>query len=268
MTILQAIILGIVQGITEFLPVSSSGHLIIFPELFGWTQQAMDFDVITHLGTLCAVFWVLRDDVAGIVKGLFSKKHDKEGVLGWKIIVATLPVVFVGFLLAGDLIDQFRNIRSVGAMLIIWGVVLWAADFYYTRKKKAGLVTKVEHTSWTQAILIGIFQIFALIPGSSRSGVTISGGLFSGLDRHTAARFSFLLSIPAIAGAGLLVAIDASQNGSETAFLPLLFGFLAAFLAGAVAIKALLALVQKISYGWFAGYRIILGVILIVATFV
>lgn len=262
MTILQAIILGVVQGITEFLPVSSSGHLIVFPELFGWEHQALDFDVMIHIATLCSVVWVLRDDIAGILRGLFSSKADKEGILGWKIVIATLPVVFVGLFLAGDLLEQLRTVKTVGIMLVIWGIVLWAADIYSAKQKNK--VTSVERTTWPQAIIVGLFQALALIPGTSRSGITITGGLFSGLDRQTAARFSFLLAIPAIGGAGVLTTLDAIQNGYQTGFLPMIFGFVAAFLSGALAIRFLLAIVQKISYGWFAAYRIVLGVVLII----
>ncbi|MCA9390447.1 undecaprenyl-diphosphatase UppP [candidate division WWE3 bacterium] len=261
MSILQAIVLGIVQGITEFLPVSSSGHLILIPELFGWEHQSMDFDVMIHVATLCAVVWVMREDIAKILKGLFSKHADREGVLGWKILVATLPVVFVGLFVAGEFIDQFRTPLLVGVMLIVWGIILWVADWFGSKKK--GRVTSVERISWVSAILIGCFQVFALLPGTSRSGSTISGGLLMGLDRPSAARFSFLLSIPAIAGAGLLTTLDAVQGGYETPVLPMIFGFIAAFISGMFAIRLLLALVQKISYGWFAGYRIIVGILLI-----
>lgn len=263
MSILHAIILGIVQGITEFLPISSSGHLIIFPELLGWEHQGIDFDVTIHLATLCAVIFVLRDDVINIARGLFSKKHDKDGILGWKIIVATLPVVFLGLFLADDVLEQFRTIKYVGIMLIVWGVVLWIADAYAARRKTS--TKQIENVSWVQAIVAGCFQMFALIPGTSRSGSTISGGLFSGLDRPTAARFSFLLAIPSIAGAGVMVFIETIQSGAPgTPFLSMLFGFVAAFISGSLAIRFMLALIQKISYGWFAAYRIILGIILLI----
>ena len=124
MTIFQALILGLVQGITEFLPVSSSGHLILFPEFFGWELQGYDFDVLIHVATLCAIFWVLREDLLGISKGFFSKRSTGEGVLGMKIFIATVPVVVAGLFIAGAFLDDLRNPTTVAVMLIVWGVVL------------------------------------------------------------------------------------------------------------------------------------------------
>jgi undecaprenyl-diphosphatase len=261
MSIFEALILGVVQGITEFLPISSSGHLIFIPELFGWAPHGLDFDVLLHVATLCSILWVLREDVLLILKGLIHKEN-KKGVLGWKILLGTVPLVFIGLAISSQLFDAMRSVEIVAIMLIVWGVFLWAADIYAAKQKKR--LETVEGVSWHQALMIGIFQVFALIPGTSRSGATMTGGLFFGLDRKVAARFSFLLAIPAIAGAGLLTLLDAAQNGFETEFLPMFVGFVASFLSGALAIKFLLAFLQKSDFKWFAGYRIALGIILLV----
>ncbi len=262
MNIFQAAILGLVQGIAEFLPISSSGHLVLIPQLFGWQEQSLVFDVATHLATLCAIIWVLREDIQHILQGLFSKKHDREGVLGWKIVMATLPIVFVGFLINDAFLDSLRNPVVIAIMLIVWGIILWIADEVQKRRKKS--VAEPARISWKQAIAIGCAQVFALVPGTSRSGSTISAGLFAGLNRETAARFSFLLSIPAIAGAGMLVFIDVIESGEAISVFPILVGFVTAFVSGVIAMNTLLFLVQKISYGWFAVYRIILGIIVLI----
>ena len=259
MSILQAIILGVVQGITEFLPISSSGHLIAFPTLFGWGQQGVDFDVMIHVATLLAIVWVLRTEVAAICRNFFSG-NDRR--LGWMILVGTIPVVVAGVLIAGEVLDEVRTVKTVAYSLIGWGVVLWAADYYATRVKPRTTALKV--TTWKQAVVIGLAQALALIPGTSRSGITMTAGLFSGLDRDTSARYSFLLAIPAIAGAGLLTLKEAfDAGGFSTEALPLIVGFVSAFLAGMIAIRFLLAFVKKYGFQWFAWYRILLGIVLL-----
>lgn len=264
MTIFQAIVLGIVQGITEFLPISSSGHLIIFPYFFGWEEQGMDFDIMMHLATLFAVLFVLRADIVHILKKLFTKSDD-WGKLGWKIALATIPVVFVGILLSEGLINTLRDIRFVAFNLIFWGVILSFSDYVMTRKKT--LVESVEKSSWAQAFLIGCAQAFALIPGTSRSGSTMSIALLTGLNRKTAARFSFLLGIPAIAGAGLMTAFNVFDSGFSTSLPVITAGFLSAFFSGILAIRLLLALLEKISFHWFAGYRILVGFVILVLVY-
>ncbi len=264
MTIIQAIILGIVQGITEFLPISSSGHLIIFPYFFGWEEQGLDFDVMMHLATLLAVLFVLRADIVHILKRLFSK-NSEWGSLGWKIALATIPVVLVGLFLSSGLLTTLRDIRFVAINLILWGVILSLADFVMTKKKL--LIESVEKSSWTQTFLIGCAQAFALIPGTSRSGSTMSMALFAGLNRKTAAKFSFLLGIPAILGAGIMTLTDVLETGFSTSLIVIAAGFLAAFLSGILAIRLLLALLEKISFHWFAGYRIILGIVLLLLVY-
>ncbi|MFH1631493.1 MAG: undecaprenyl-diphosphatase UppP [bacterium] len=258
MSIIEAIILGVVQGITEFLPISSSGHLIFFPELFGWDVHALDFDVMIHLATVLAILWVMWGDILKIGKDLFGRKGDKT--LFWKIVVGTLPVVIFGLAISGAYFDQIRTVRLVAINLALWGAVLWAADWYSESIKNR--IDKIGKVKWWQAVVIGVFQAIALLPGSSRSGLTITAGLFAGLDRKTAAKFSFLLAIPAIAGAGVLTGYDALQTGLETPLASMIVGFIAAFIAGGVSIRFLFRFIEKANYRWFAAYRIILALIL------
>ena len=260
MTFTQAIVLGLVQGITEFLPISSSGHLIAIPHIFGWAEQGMDFDVMIHLATLLAILLVLRKDVLSAVRGVFLPKE--KNTVGMKIIIATIPVVIAGVVIESSFLDTIRTVQVVAVQLIVWGVILAVADRYGA--KKATRTSDVIQTSSKQAILMGLFQVMALVPGSSRSGVTIGAGLFAGMDRKTAERFSFLLAIPAIAGAGLLTLIDAFEHGFTTPVVPMVIGFVAAFVSGSLAITFLLQLLEKTNYYWFAGYRILLGVLLLV----
>lgn len=261
MTIFQAIVLGIVQGITEAFPISSSGHLIFFPQLFGWAPQAYDFDVIIHLATLLAIVWVLKTEVIGVAKGVFQK-NSAEGKLGFKIILATIPAVIVGLIISLDFVDEVRVISVVAFNLILWGVVLWIADWYGS--KRVSKYKEVEKTTWAQSIIIGISQALALIPGTSRSGITMSAGMFAGLDRETSARFSFLLAIPAVAGAGVLTFFDVIQSGFSTPLPAMIAGFITAFVFGVIAMKLLLKLLVSASFKWFAIYRIILGILIFV----
>ncbi|MBT3230843.1 undecaprenyl-diphosphate phosphatase [Candidatus Uhrbacteria bacterium] len=260
MTFFQAIIAGVVQGITEFLPVSSSGHLIVVRELFGIQVDSLSFDVAVHIATLVAVVWVLRGEILDIIREFFSKKWLNS--VGLKIVVATIPAVIFGLWLRGDLLDALRTTQIVGYSLIFWGIVLYAADVYL--KKKKGLVKKVQNIRWLQAIFIGCAQAIALIPGTSRAGITMTAGLFAKVDRVRAARFSFLLSIPAILGAGVLTMFDAIETGLDIEVSALIIGCIAALLSGIVAIKVLLKFLEKGSFFGFAVYRIILGVLLLV----
>lgn len=258
MTILQAIILGLIQGLTEFLPVSSSGHLILVPEFFNWPLQSVSFDAAIHLATLAAVFFVFRQEIGKIARGLVTfKKNDTWGNLGWMIIVATIPVVIVGLLFQEQISSTLRRPEVVLTSLLVWGIVLLFAD--YLVKKKAE--NKVELTGWKRAIFIGFAQAIALIPGTSRSGITITAGLFSGLSRQAAAKFAFLLGIPAIAAAGALSLFELSKSGSDLNLMPIIFGFLAAFLSGLAAIKLLLKITTSGRYRGFAIYRIILAIV-------
>ena len=270
MSILQAIVLGIVQGISEFLPVSSSGHLILIPEIFGWPDQGLVFDVTMQLATLTAVLWVFKDEVKKMILGFVGKGEKKDRQMAWMIIVATIPAVVVGVLL-GDVIEStFRSAKLVAFNLIFWGLVLGVADRFSSRSAvshPAGANTAgaAQEIRWKNAIAAGIGQAIALIPGGSRSGLSISGGLFTGLNRVTAARFSFLLGIPATAGAITLTLAKAFANQTTIDWVPTFIGFFAALLAGIFSIRWLLRFISQTSYAWFTAYRILIAVIILLA---
>ncbi|MCR4312036.1 MAG: undecaprenyl-diphosphate phosphatase [Candidatus Uhrbacteria bacterium] len=258
MTIVQSVILGVVQGITEFLPISSSGHLIIFPRVFGWEPNGMAFDVVVHVATLCAIFVALRSDLVELTRRLIRGEATSWRLAAF-VLLATVPAVIAGGFF-GDWFTSLRSLAIVGWSLIIWGIILAVADRVAVGAKRGkGLYS----LAWFQAMLIGIFQVFALIPGTSRSGSTMSVGLLTGLDRDTAARFSFLLAIPAIAGAGLLTAIDVARDGLDIGLPELFAGAIAAFISGILAINLLLFVIRRASFLWFAGYRILLGIFLL-----
>jgi len=259
MTILQAIISGVVQGIAEFLPISSSGHLIIVRELFGIEIESLSFDVAVHVATLIAVVWVMRVEILDIVKEFFSKKFWNS--IGLKIAVATIPAVIIGLLIRGDILDALRTTQVVAYSLIFWGVVLYIADV--SVKKQKGFVKKLKKIKWAQAIFIGLAQAIALIPGTSRAGITMTAGMFAKIDRARAARFSFLLSIPAILGAGVLSTFDAIETGLDVEVSILIIGCASALLSGIIAIRFLLKFLEKGSFFGFAVYRIIIGIALL-----
>ncbi|MBU4315275.1 undecaprenyl-diphosphatase UppP [Patescibacteria group bacterium] len=260
MSILEAIVSGIIQGITEILPVSSSGHLILVHEIFGIEANSLSFDVALHLATLIAVLWVLREEVVDILRIVFSKKLFSS--LGIKIVMATIPAGICGFLLSDNMIIALRSAQVVAISLIFWGIILYLADVFVRRySKQRGSLEKI---SWFQSIVMGFAQAIALIPGTSRSGITMSAGMFAGLDKVRVAKFSFLLSIPAIFGAGVLSFFDAFNAGLDIAIAPLLIGCVTALVCGIFSIKFLLRFLQKGSFLWFAVYRVVLGVILLV----
>lgn len=260
MSIFHAIILGLVQGLTEFLPVSSSGHLIVFPELFGWDVSSVTFDIAIHLATLGAILVALKDDIAKILRGIVQKNANDQS-LALKIIVATIPAVIVGGLFH-SIFESFRSMVVVGIMLIVWGIILFIADEYARRTPRVVLLT--EKMPWLAVVLIGLAQVLAFVPGTSRSGVTMSVGLFAGLSKETAAKFSFFLAIPAIAGAGAVTLIDVIRYGLDVPIPSLIAGFIAAFVAGIFSIRFLLLLIKKWSFAPFAIYRVVFGVILLI----
>jgi len=211
MSLIEAILLGIVQGLTEFLPISSSAHLRIVPALMGWSDPGAAFTAIIQMGTLVAVMLYFRHDIAAIVKGviegLIKRKPlgTAEAKMGWMIAAGTLPIVVFGLLFASEIETSLRSLYWVSGALIGLALILSLAEYQIKSRVKRGLSLKsIEHIAWKEALLIGLAQSIALIPGSSRSGVTITGGLFLHLSREAAARFSFLLSLPSVFAAALL----------------------------------------------------------------
>ncbi len=268
MDIIQAIILGIVQGLTEFLPVSSSAHLVFMTDILGLPQNVA-FDTILHIGTLVAVVGYFWRDVLQVISSFISSLLDifrgkfKEGLeetpfkkLSWLLIVGTIPAGLMGILLEKQFEALFNSVIYVGFFLIITGLLLWGAERVKPGEKD------VKDISFKNALIIGIAQGIAIAPGISRSGATIAAGLFSGLNRELAARFSFLLSIPAILGAALVQAKDITSF--DASLVVLLAGFLSAAIFGYLAIKLLLKIIKERTLMIFAYYCWIVGIIAII----
>lgn len=264
MEIFQAIILGILEGFTEFLPISSTGHLIVAERAMGYKDTAEVFTVVIQLGAIAAVIWFYRSDLIDKVKGLL--KRDAETVTFWiNWILATIPAGIMGFLLK-DQLTKYAVAATVGVTLILGGVAIWLIENYHRAKPNKTGEAELESINRIQAVKIGLFQMLALIPGVSRSGSTIMGGILSGVDRVTATAFSFYLSIPILVLAGVYqLAKHADDLSSvEGGGAALIVGTIAAFITALIAIKWLLHYVSKHDFKIFAYYRIILGIIILV----
>jgi undecaprenyl-diphosphatase len=249
MSLLQALVLGIVQGLTEFLPVSSSGHLILFSSWLG-SGNDLGFDLALHIGTLLALLWYFRRDIAQLAAGLLKGKS-----LSWYMAAATIPAVLAGVLLQDAAETAFRSYALV-AFNLIWVAVLMLAVERYAKHKK-----QLEQLRLPGSIGIGVAQALALIPGVSRSGITITAGLAQGLTYEAATRFSFLLSAPIIAGAIAKVLLS---SGAGSVNLPVVgVGVLASFISGYIAIRFMLSFLSKYGLRPFAYYRIALGVLIL-----
>jgi undecaprenyl-diphosphatase len=256
MTIIQALVLGIIQGLTEFLPVSSSAHLALAPWLFGWQDPGLAFDVALHFGTLITVVWYFRKEwgalIAGAVRIIRTRRidspTDKRVIL---LIIATIPGAIGGLLLEKKAESAFRAPSLIAINLIVMGIVLWLVDKLSRQERELDAMTKKDAT------LIGLAQVLALLPGVSRSGATISAARALRLDRQSAAVFSFLMSMPIIAAAVVLKGPDVLRSGADP--LPLIVGVLAAAISSWLAISVLLRYVSRNSYGIFGLYRIIAG---------
>lgn len=264
MTLFQAIVLGIVQGLAEFLPVSSSAHLTLVPWFLGWTDPGLAFDVALHFGTLVALVWYFRAEWVELIASAFrilrtrriDSVHDKRLVY---LIVATIPGGIAGKLLNDYAESTFRAPLLIACTLAIMGVLLWAADRFAPRSRS------IEEVTMRDAILIGLAQCLALIPGVSRSGSTITAGRALNLDRPSAARFSFLMSMPITFAAVVLKVPQAIR--AEGFSTPLIAGVLAAFISSWFAITVLLRYISKHSFGVFALYRLVLAGIVVATVF-
>jgi undecaprenyl-diphosphatase len=259
---LQAIILALVQGLTEFLPVSSSAHLILVPRLLGWPDQGLAFDVAVHLGTLMAVVFYFRHELITIISAwtlsLARREHDARAAqLGWTLVAATLPLIAAGFLLEELISTSLRSPLVIAAATALFGVLLWVAD------RRPDQVARLTAVGFKAGLLIGVAQVFALIPGTSRSGVTMTAGLALGLDRETAARFSFLLSIPAIAGAAVLELVELAQSSGPVPWSEIALGLVVAAISAWLCIRVFLAAIEKIGMLPFVFYRLALAVVIV-----
>lgn len=262
MDILHAIILGVVEGVTEFLPISSTGHLTIVEKLLGYQIDATGitaFTAVVQIGAIAAAIVYFRKDIWRIgsswVAGLFDKtKRTFDYRMGWYVIIGTIPVAVVGLLLKHVIEGAFRSLWVVVAGLILWSVVMLAADKYgrQTRKEK--------DMTWKDALIIGSMQCFSLIPGVSRSGATMSAGLFRDIDRVTATRLSFFLGIPALVAAGGLEAVtQAKQISTHVGWLPTSVGILVSFIVGYLSIAWLLKFISHHTFTPFVVYRVVIG---------
>lgn len=265
MDIIHAVILGIVEGLTEFLPVSSTGHLLVAENLLGYKDTAEIFTVVIQTGAIFAVIWFYRDDLIHKVAGLF--KRDETIMKFWaNWIIATIPAGLFGFALK-DQITKYSVLWVVAVALILGGIIIWLIETFHKAAKPAGTRAQFEKIDPVMALKIGFYQILALVPGVSRSGATIMGSLLSGLDRVTATAFSFYLSIPILLLAGAYQLLKGKDELSTVAggSAALVVGTAVSFVTAFIAIKWLLRYVSHHDFKPFAYYRIILGVIILLA---
>lgn len=265
MTWLEAVFLALIQGLTEFLPISSSAHLILPSQILGWEDQGLAFDVAVHVGTLLAIVLYFRKDVLSLLTAwfgsVFKRQHTEESRLAWLIIFATVPAGLTG-VLANDFIDQ--NLRSsivIATTTILFGLLLWYAD------KRGSLMKPLSRIDLKSALLVGVGQALALIPGTSRSGITMTVALLLGYSRNAAARFSFLLSIPLIAAAGMLKTKELIETGSDSQWNLIVIGTAVAFVSAYACIHWFLKLLDKIGFTPFVVYRLLLGTVLFILYF-
>lgn len=261
MTLLQIIVLAIVQGITEFLPISSSGHLILVPELTNWPDQGIMMDVGVHVGTLGAVILYFRNDVGRMALSFlklisFNKDYDKsDRHLMWTIILSTIPIVIFGAAASAlGLTDAWRTIEIIGWTSIIFGILLYLVD------TKCDIKLDLSKICFGHAMIIGFAQVLAIIPGTSRSGITMTAARAIGFSRTDAARFSMLMSIPTILAAAILQIKDLMETGNNTVSSDLLLGAGLSFIAALIAIAGLLKWLERSSMTPFVVYRVILGI--------
>ncbi len=256
MSLLQAAILGLVQGITEFVPVSSSAHLILTSYVLGWEDQGLGFDMAVHAGSLLALIAYLRRDLVGILRALVGRASDGAGErrLAWQLAVATVPVAIVGLALRGWVEETLRSPVVVASALIFFGLLLWLAD----RWGRSG--ASIQTLTWGAVLLIGCAQCLAIVPGTSRSGVTMTAALVVGLARADAARFSFLLAVPVLSLVAAKTALDLATGGSlGQPAAAIATGFVVSAVAAYLAVAWLLRWLRTGSMTPFTVYRVILG---------
>lgn len=266
MSWLQVIVLSVVQGLTEFLPVSSSGHLAIVSRVFFADDAGASFTAVTQLGTEFAVLIYFARDIGRILRawfnGLFVKAH-RDNVdyrMGWYVIIGTIPICVLGLLFKDVIRTGVRNLWIVATALIVFSAVIAAAEYYGRQTRH------IEQLTWRDSVIVGLAQCLALVPGVSRSGATISAGLFLGIDRELAARFGFLLAIPAVLASGLFSLPDAFHpvtEGMSATGPQLMMATLIAFVVGFAAVAWFLKFLIRHGMYWFVGYRVILGVVVL-----
>ena len=257
----RAVILGIIQGIAEFLPISSSAHLIIFPYLFGWEESSMAFDIALHFGTMMAVLVIFFKDwwdlFIGAIKDFKTNKKSTNGKMFWNLVVATIPAAIIGLLLDDVIENVVRGkLWIIALALAIMGMLIYIGDKWAEHHYKKE--TKFEDITMKQALIVGISQAFAIIPGFSRSGTTILAGRVQGISKEAITKFTFLMSVPVICGATILKVGDLSLTKD------VIIGILSSFAMGIISIKFLLNYIKKNDFSIFAFYRVILAIIVLV----
>ena len=254
---IQYFIIGIVQGFTEFLPISSSGHLVLVSELTSWQDQGLFTDVAVHVGTLFAVIIYLRSQIITLAKNFFSFQINQNDNL-IKIIIATIPAVIVGFFIFDFVQLYFRDIKVVAVTSVVFAALLFVADHFKMK------ISSWENMSYVQAFIIGVFQVLAFIPGASRAGVTITGARFLGFDRSSSAIFSMLLSIPIILASLVLTSLDfMSSTEVNINLYQSLFAAFVACITALLSINIMMRIIQSSTFNIFIIYRVLLGFILL-----
>jgi len=260
---IEAIVLGVVQGLTEFLPISSSGHLRIVPAFLGWEDPGAAFTAVIQLGTMAAVLLYFRRDLWNIVVAFFRElrwpwaRRSTNSKLGWFIVLGTIPISIFGLAFSDQIESGARDLYLIGTMLILFSFVMLLAEHAGKRSRE------IEEMDAKDGMFIGFAQALALVPGVSRSGATISAGLFRNFDRAAAARYSFLLSVPAVVLSGLFELRDIGGEGDNASFAATLIATIAAFVSGYAAIAWLLRYLAHHTLGIFVAYRIPLGILVI-----
>ena len=260
MDLFQAVVLAIVQGLTEFLPISSSGHLVLAPVFLGWEDQGLAFDVAVHTGTLAAVvyyfrheLWYMTRDALGNLRG---GPRTRESDLAWFVVIGTVPAVLAGLAFAGQISTVMRSPLLIAYTMAGFGILLWVGDRFGRKTREEAEIT------WRDALIVGLAQAVALIPGTSRSGITITAALFLGLKRQAAARFSFLLSIPIIIAATCYELLKLMREPEEADWLALGVGAVVAGFVAYLTIRGFIALLGRMGLGPFVVYRLILAAVL------
>ncbi|MGP4049110.1 undecaprenyl-diphosphate phosphatase [Streptomyces sp. 2A115] len=271
----ESLILGLVQGLTEFLPISSSAHLRLTAAFAGWEDPGAAFTAITQIGTETAVLIYFRKDIVRIVSAWFrsltnkAMRRDNDAQMGWLVIIGSIPIGVLGVTLKDQIEGPFRDLRITATTLIVMGIILGVADRLAARDETGGKHRAIKERKSLQelsvrdGLIYGVCQAMALIPGVSRSGATISGGLLMGYTREAAARYSFLLAIPAVLASGLFELKDASESG-HVSWGPTIFATIIAFVVGYVVIAWFMKFITTKSFMPFVYYRILLGILIIV----
>jgi undecaprenyl-diphosphatase len=258
---IQVVVLAIVQGLTEFLPISSAGHLVLVPVFLGWPDQGLAFDVATHLGTLGAVLYYFRHDLWPMTRDAFGTlaggRRTRESDLAWFVVIGTVPVVVAGALFAGAVSTMLRSPLVIATTMAGFGILMWVAD------ARGGREREEDQIGLRDALIIGLAQALALIPGTSRSGITITAALFLGLKRQAAARFSFLLSIPVIIAAIVYELAKLLRDPEPADWLLLGVGTVIAGVVAYLTIRGFIALLGHIGLAPFAIYRLFLAAVLL-----